>query len=337
MVPQAAGAENAKMVSDMLTMSLIWTCGILMLPLAVYFCFLGTIISAPESAAGYGYEYATSRCTEMVPELEPELHQSLLLNDTDSIDALLAADECDAQCTITSYARACIAYLLPYAMVETLRFWLGSLEIVSIIAPNASFCEYFTVSQDCWFDSISVPNVPLRLLYSCNTTGMLSSGALTRVPLFWLLMFPFEMGLEGHAYGMAISTAGELLGTYVIVVLWKKPHLEWWQGIDIKGAMNRSLNIRYMKLGASACLQLSAEFGSSAVIFGLLGTATGAPLLTGPFVLFVHLIAISTLRAYRGTCCGVRSSRQAGRCWQSSILCPVYVDVNLRWDMAWRS
>jgi len=177
MVPQAAGAGNAKQVSNMLTMSVMWTCVILLLPVGVVYWFFGRFINVPESADEYGYGYGygaadaagnVSGCGgEIIPLLETataaigqqpqvpvsleaelaeaELNETLTLFLTDPLgdednEAAGAEVDCDLQCTVTSYTRACILYLLPYILVETLRCWLGSLEIVTILAPNAGFC-----------------------------------------------------------------------------------------------------------------------------------------------------------------------------------------------------
>lgn len=110
---------------------------------------------------------------------------------------------------------------------------------------------------------------------------------MTRVPLYALLMFPFDLGLNGYAYGMMISTAGELLGTYLIVVLWKKPHLPWWNGVDWKGASDAALNWRFVKLGGAASVQLFASFASSAVLYTLMATRSE-----------VHLAAYGVLQGF---------------------------------------
>ena len=133
MVPQAAGAENTKQVSNMLTMSIAWTCGILLIPVMVMYFFMGEIISIQDSA-GYGYGYDdtnTSGCGTAPVLLEPPVSNQT----SDVLLATRIADGCDLKCTVTSYSRACISYLLPYMLVETTRCWLGSLEIVTILAP----------------------------------------------------------------------------------------------------------------------------------------------------------------------------------------------------------
>jgi hypothetical protein len=107
------------------------------------------------------------------------------------------------------------------------------------------------------------------------------------VPLYALLMFPFDLGLNGYAYGMMISTAGELLGTYLIVVLWKKPHLQWWNGVDWTGASEGALNWRFVKLGGAASVQLFASFASSAVLYSLMATRSE-----------VHLAAYGVLQGF---------------------------------------
>ena len=77
MVPQAAGAGNSKKVSDMLTMSLVWTCVIILIPTCCAYWFLGDMITMPEDggASGYGYGgYGTDTIGGClgVPEPEPE-------------------------------------------------------------------------------------------------------------------------------------------------------------------------------------------------------------------------------------------------------------------------
>lgn len=166
MVPQAAGAGNAKQVSNMLTMSVMWTCVILLLPVGVSYYFLGSFINVAESD-GYGYGYGTADAAantsgcgdEILPLLatapavgqevlleaelvEGELNETLALFLTDPAEdhEVVGEGHCDLQCTVTNYSRACILYLLPYILVETLRCWLGSLEIVALLAPNAGFC-----------------------------------------------------------------------------------------------------------------------------------------------------------------------------------------------------
>lgn len=63
---------------------------------------------------------------------------------------------------------------------------------------------------------------------------------------------------------------------YIIVVLWKKPHLDWWQGINCKDATDRAINSRFVKMGGAASIQLAASFASEATLYGLIGTVSGA-------------------------------------------------------------
>ena len=322
MVPQAAGAKNATQVSNMLTMSVVWTCGILLLPVAVAYFFFGSLINVPESvdaAYGYGDGGNASGCGDIIPLLEPAvatgqevvLEAELLEAEFNETLALLISaeeagvqgedEECDLKCTITSYTRACIWYLWPFILVETARCWLGSLEIVTILAPNAGF----------W--------------------------ALTRVPLYALLMFPLGLGLNGYAFGMLISTAGELIGTYLIVVLWKKPHLQWWEGIDWKGASDRALNWRFVKLGSAASVQLLASFASGAVLYSLMASRSEVHLAAyGVLQGFTHMGSSLSHALFTATsiCVGTRLGAADPDRSKQAALAGVYYNLILGFGLA---
>lgn len=127
----------------MLTMSVMWTCGILLVPVAVFYYFFSDIVSIPGSISpdGYGYGEANSSCADLPSELtEPSQEH----NSSFAELSLEEEKDCDLSCVVTSYSRWCTSYLLPYVLVETARCWLGSLEIVAILTPNASFCALKT-------------------------------------------------------------------------------------------------------------------------------------------------------------------------------------------------
>jgi Na+-driven multidrug efflux pump len=209
MVPQASGAGNSRQVSSVLTMSLLWTCIVLLIPVLAFYWFIADFIPLPSDDGG-GDGYGNTGCG---PAPEPEPAHS-------------APDVSSIEQQITSYSRASALYLLPYTLMTTVMTWLECLEIVSTVAFIAA----------CW--------------------------TVIKVPLAYVLMFPLDLGLEGYAHAYTLATVGQLLTMWVIIGAWKKQHLRperWWHGVQCKEALDRALNVRFIKCMIPMTFQMVAD------------------------------------------------------------------------------
>ena len=183
MVPQAAGAEKGRSVSAMLTASMLWTCVLLLLPIAVGWLYLGEFIRFAEVGLEETNRNPNSTATAI---------------DVD---------------TIQSFSTASISWLLPFVAVTTLTNWLECLEVVSSVSAIAAV---WTVA---------------------------------RVFLAYLMMHPLGAGLNGYAYGFAVSCVGQLLSLVLVVFVWRKQHLEpqrWWFGVGCRDALSPALSKRLL-------------------------------------------------------------------------------------------
>eukprot|EP01052_Picozoa_sp_SAG31_P049026 SAG31_NODE_10545_length_1126_cov_1.355404_1_plen_106_part_01 len=106
MVPQAAGAGNAKTVSNMLTMSVVWTCVILLVPVVVAYSFFTDIVLVPSSTTDSGFGSSSG-------QLNCSLGSGHGVESVTNTTKLLLPD-CDMKCTVQQYMRVCALYLLPY-------------------------------------------------------------------------------------------------------------------------------------------------------------------------------------------------------------------------------
>lgn len=106
-VPQAAGGEKGRQVSSLLTSSMVWTCVILLLPIAVGWLFLGEFIVWAEKDLEKGNTNPNSTAT--------------------TIDGAVVD-------IIQSFSTASISWLFPFIAVTTLTNWLECLEIVSSVS-----------------------------------------------------------------------------------------------------------------------------------------------------------------------------------------------------------
>ena len=126
LVPQAAGTANTMLVSNLLTMGLLWNCVFVMLPSAAFFFFIGDLAPLPDTASGYGHGGGGCGGAPAPTGLEPEPEPVLV-------------QECNLQCEVTRYSRANIMWLLPYAALYTTQSWLNCLEIVGVVSVNTVF------------------------------------------------------------------------------------------------------------------------------------------------------------------------------------------------------
>eukprot|EP01046_Picozoa_sp_COSAG06_P034289 COSAG06_NODE_3581_length_5158_cov_1.957304_3_plen_616_part_00 len=240
MVPQAAGAGNSKLVGNILTMSMLWTCIAIAGPVAVFYCFMGDLLPLPAdaSAVGYGYGYSSDSLGQLTVDCGHNLTNYTGAIESDDPELGLE-QQCDLQCEITRYSRACAIWLLPYVGMLTAQTWLACLEIVSLVAINAAF----------W--------------------------ALTKVPLAWLLMFHFDMGLVGYAHTFTVATVGECVAMWYIVVCWKKQHINphrWWHGLDLSrtGGVNPATLKRFLLLSVPMIASQLADSASATLFFSLM-------------------------------------------------------------------
>ena len=226
-VPQAAGAEKGRAVSAMLTASMLWSCVLLLLPIAVGWLYLGEFIRYVE----VGLENTNTN--------------------PNSTATMIDVD------TIQSFSTASISWLLPFVAVSTLTNWLECLEIVSSVSAIAAV---WTVA---------------------------------RVFLAYLMMHPLGAGLNGYAFGFAVSCVGQLLSLLLVVFVWRKQHIEpqrWWFGVGCKEALSPALSRRLLVLSAPLALQaalaswhttiynmLMAEYNAEQVAgYGVSDALTGA-------------------------------------------------------------
>ena len=85
-VPQAAGTANTTLVSNLLTVGLLWNCVFVMLPSAAFFFFIGNLAPLPDTASGYGYGGGGCDGAPAAADPEPEL---------------VLVQGCDLQCEVT--------------------------------------------------------------------------------------------------------------------------------------------------------------------------------------------------------------------------------------------
>jgi Na+-driven multidrug efflux pump len=273
MVPQAAGAGNSVQVSNMLVMATVWCCVILLIPVATFFFFIGDIVPLPgdggaDGYGGYGYGYATPvdcltmnlttslNTTTGMLDPEPQLAAG---NGTARGGVAGEEENCDLQCELTRFCRASMGWLLPYIFMSTAQTWLECLEIVGAVALNATF----------W--------------------------AAAKVPLAYFLMVDEHaaMGLVGFAHAYTIATCCELGTMWLVVVVWKKQHVEptqWWHGVRCRPALSVALSKRFVKLAAPMVVQMAADFAGSTIFYSLMSTVSTA-----------HVAAFGVADALRGT------------------------------------
>lgn len=140
---------------------------------------------------------------------------------------------------VTSYARASLTWLFPYTAVMSITTWLECLEIVTTVSfVNAA-----------------------STLFKVFTT--------------YVFMFPMNYGLNGYAYGYALSSLIQCFLMWFVVFKWKKQHMnpvQYWHGFDLKAALNKKQTCRYIKMSTPMIVQLAMQSWASTFFYAFMAS-----------------------------------------------------------------
>ena len=93
------------------------------------------------------------------------------------------------------------------------------------------------------------------------------------MPLAWILMFHFDMGLNGYAHAYTVATVGQCITMYLVIGVWKKQHLQpekWWYGLGCSDALAKSINWRFVKCTIPMVVQMLADSAGATVYYSLM-------------------------------------------------------------------
>ena len=101
-----------------------------------------------------------------------------------------------------------------------------------------------------WLECLEIVNSVAAINTFCTVLKVIAT---------YVLMFPAGIGLNGYAYGYALSTAAGGLVLWLVVFKWKQEHLKptrYWFGFNYKAMVHRPTNARYVKVAGLATTDL---------------------------------------------------------------------------------